>query len=728
MIDRLTDALGRHSRIVLTITAVAMATAVIGFFRLDIDTDFGVFMPPSSPYLETMEEMRDSFGDGDQLVVLVDVGPDDAALGDLPAIAERLDAIEGVADTGLPAPADVLELPPEERAEAIEELAHVTGEGLVAEHEGARYTVLRVLLSGDRNPRDVIEGVENVFAESSLPVVISGEPYLQSQVFSYVVRILLTIPALVIALMLAVFRLRIGSWRATILSLIPAIVGGVLTLGGIAWFRGTISIVSVLVPIFVIVLGSADGLHITSHVMDSLGAGASNRDAVRDTLAAVGGPVIMTTLTTMAGFLSLLMINSGAIRELGVMAAIGVLIAGIATWLIMPTVLLHRKPLPAARNRRHGVIDRLIPRLRGWPSILLAAALLAVSIPGTLLLRANFSMIDLYKPSTEVRRNIDLTAEVLGGSIPISVAFEAPDRIDTDVANAVLDLQDEAGVRGIAGASLSAYAIIRSMWSASSENDGYPERAVVARTMLTRLRLQNPELVESFFAEDGTARAVFFLSDLDDTTLASFLDLAREVGDRHGVELQPTGSAFVIKEMNDQIIGQQAWSLAVALVIVVVLTSLTQRSLRLGLAAATPIVVTLVTLFGLMGYAGIDMSITTGIMSGLTVGVGIDYAIHYVALLRRERRRGTPDPNGAALSYVGTPILANALGLAVGFTALLISPLRMHTTLTVLIWTTMTASAILSLTLLPTITERPTAAVRRSTAGDAPQEDARAST
>ena len=178
--------------------------------------------------------------------------------------------------------------------------------------------------------------------------------------------------------------------------------------------------------------------------MDGLGAGASNRDAVRDTLAAVGGPVIMTTLTTMAGFLSLLMINSGAIREL-------------------------------------GVIDRLIPRLRGWPSILLAAALLAVFIPGTLLLRANFSMIDLYKPSTEVRPNIDLTAEVLGGSIPISVAFEAPDRIDTEVANAVLELQDEAEARGIAGASLSAYAIIRSMWSASSENDGYPERAAVAR-------------------------------------------------------------------------------------------------------------------------------------------------------------------------------------------------------------------------------------------------------
>ncbi|MFW5745186.1 MAG: efflux RND transporter permease subunit [Spirochaetota bacterium] len=730
MIDRLTDALSRHGRIVLAITAAVMTLAAIGFFRLDVTTEFDVFMPPSSTYLDAMEEMRASFGDGDQLVVLVDVGVDDDALGDLPSIAERLGAIEGVASARLPAPPDVLGLPPAERSAAVEELVHLTGGTLVAEHEGARYTVVRVLLSGDRSPRKVIADVEETFAAASLPIVVSGEPYLQSEVFSYVVRILLTIPALVIVLMLAVFRLRIGSWRATILSLIPAVVGGVLTLGGIAWFRGTISIVSVLVPIFVIVLGSADGLHITSHVMDSLGAGASNRDAVRDTLSAVGGPVIMTTLTTMAGFLSLLMINSGAIRELGVMAAIGVLIAGVATWLIMPTVLLHRKTLPKAPKQRRGLIDRLIPRLRGWPSILLAVGMLAVFIPGALLLRANFSMIDLYKPSSEVRRNIELTAAVLGGSIPLSVVFEAPDRTDPDVANAVLELQDEAEARGIAGTTLSAYTIIRAMWNEASEADadGYPERAVVARTMLTRLRLQNPEIVETFFADDGSARAVFFLSDLDDRTLASFLELAREVGDRHGVELQPVGSAFVIKEMNDQIIGQQAWSLAVALIAVVVLTGLTQRSLSLGLAAAAPIVVTLVTLFGVMGYAGIDLSITTGIMSGLTVGVGIDYAIHYISLLRRERRRGAPDPNGSALGYVGTPVLANALGLAVGFTALVISPLRLHTTLTILIWTTMMASAVLSLTLLPTITGGRRVAARAATVRDASPEDAPAST
>jgi uncharacterized protein len=105
-----------------------------------------------------------------------------------------------------------------------------------------------------------------------------------------------------------------------------------------------------------------------------------------------------------------------------------------------------------------------------------------------------------------------------------------------------------------------------------------------------------------------------------------------------------------------------------------------------------------------MGYAGIDLSIITGIMSGLTIGVGIDYAIHYVSLLKQARQRGDERPSDTALRYVATPVLANALGLAIGFTAMLFSPLQIHVTLSILMWVTMVASAFLSLTFLPTIT------------------------
>ena len=313
-------------------------------------------------------------------------------------------------------------------------------------------------------------------------------------------------------------------------------------------------------------------------------------------------------------------------------------------------------------------------------------------------------MIDVYKPGTSVHRSIEKTTEVLGGSIPIYVVFPAEKEMDPDLANAVLRLQDLSENAGLAGQSLSAYGIVRNLWEYISGNEGYPDNVAIAKTLVTRIKRSNRGFMETFFADDGTGRAVFFLKDLDDTTLQGFQDLTTEIARETGIQLQPVGTSFVMKEMNDQIIPQQLASLGLAALLVFLLTALTQRSIWLGLASTTPIIITLVVLYGVMGYARIDLSIITGIMSGLTIGVGIDYAIHYVSLLKQARKRGDDAPSETALSFVATPVLANALGLAIGFTAMLFSPLQIHVTLSILMWVTMITSAVLSLTFLPTIT------------------------
>jgi predicted RND superfamily exporter protein len=77
-----------------------------------------------------------------------------------------------------------------------------------------------------------------------------------------------------------------------------------------------------------------------------------------------------------------------------------------------------------------------------------------------------------------------------------------------------------------------------------------------------------------------------------------------------------------------------------------------------------------------------------------------------VSLFRYARDRKEKDPATSALDYVATPVLANAIGLSIGFTAMVFSPLRVHLILSVLMWVTMVLSAGLTLTLLPTILGR----------------------
>ncbi len=700
------DNLTRRGKVNLAVTAVCMAVSVIGILRLSIVTEFSVFMSTHSEYIDTAKEMSSAFGDSDQILIVAEVEDNIKSLRSLPALVSKFRDIDGVSSVEGPIPDSMAHLDDAAFSRSLETLKQMSGGALLNEYDGALWATIRLMLAEDASPRPIVRSIQRVADMEGINFLLSGEPYLEAEVFSYILKILIFLPPIAIVLMLGVFRLRIGNFKATILSMVPAIIGAALTLGTVGWILGSVSILSVLVPIFIIVLGSADGLHVTSHVMDRLAAGSGNREAVRETMAAVGVPIIMTTITTMAGFLSMLLIDSPAIRQMGLIAAGGILVAGLATWLVLPVLLLHLKPLAPRRKSRTGMLAGGISSLRGWPAIVIAVVLICGFIPGALRLKASFSIVDMYKPGTAVRKNIDKVSQILGGSIPVYAVFEAEDPYDPVVANAVLDFQQKAEESGVAGNSVSAYKIIARAAAAIGGNETYPSSPAAAKMIAKGIAAANPTFLNTFISPSGLCRAVFFLPNLENETLDSFIEMARKSSGSSGVDIRPAGTAFAMKTMNDKIIKQQMRSLLLAAALVFLLSALTQKSVALGLAAVTPILITLLGLFGTMGYVRIELSVMTGIMSGLTVGVGIDYAIHYVSLFRYARDRGEADPAISALDYVATPILANAIGLAVGFTAMVFSPLRIHVILSVLMWVTMVLSAGLTLTLLPTILGR----------------------
>ncbi len=97
----------------------------------------------------------------------------------------------------------------------------------------------------------------------------------------------------------------------------------------------------------------------------------------------------------------------------------------------------------------------------------------------------------------------------------------------------------------------------------------------------------------------------------------------------------------------------------------------------------------------------INLSVVTATMAGITIGVGIDYAIHYSTLFRYHEKMKSDEPHVRAFEDTSKPIIANILGLALGLTVMNLSPLMIHTYLSLIMWTTMLASSSLSLTILP---------------------------
>ena len=115
--------------------------------------------------------------------------------------------------------------------------------------------------------------------------------------------------------------------------------------------------------------------------------------------------------------------------------------------------------------------------------------------------------------------------------------------------------------------------------------------------------------------------------------------------------------------------------------------------------------VTVVAIYGVMGMTGIPLNITTVIIFSISIGVGIDYAVHYSSVYKMYLNETKDSPKSAQLAFknVSRPVIANALGISLGLSVLMLSPLTIHLNVSILMWVGMIVSVFVTLTFLPFI-------------------------
>jgi predicted RND superfamily exporter protein len=153
------------------------------------------------------------------------------------------------------------------------------------------------------------------------------------------------------------------------------------------------------------------------------------------------------------------------------------------------------------------------------------------------------------------------------------------------------------------------------------------------------------------------------------------------------------------------VLRAQVGSLIAAFALVAIMLFAAYRRVRETLASLVPIALTVATLLAFIAASGIHLHMVTAVASSIVIGVGIDYAIHLVAAIDNAR----PDGDGFVLRAVdkaGRPIVANALGIALGMTALWLSPFRVHPQISMIMWVSMITAAVTALVVIPALTDR----------------------
>jgi predicted RND superfamily exporter protein len=549
---------------------------------------------------------------------------------------------------------------------------------------------------------------------------------------------------------------------------IGVVVGATLwTMGGMGWVGLAMTHSTEALPIMLIAIGVADGVHIVQAYMIRVRS-MERREAVIATMDDLRWPVIMTSVTSAAGFLALNTSGVRSIMILGGLTAFGIFVALLfslsfvpALLVLLPTPKKHRVKQEAPKA---SALQRL---LMAWGELLVGhkamatagiLALVGLSVWGATQVQVETSVNENFPEDNPIRIAGEFFNDHFAGVTNLQVVFEGEPGTVKDPAFLGLVQEFQAWADGLdqVGGSSSIVPMLTSMNRVMHAGDPAYDRLPAATEIEQGIDYQldeqgneievpvtrevaGAEVIAGYFSllemsgEPGDL-ANFVTDDFGSAKVTVFLksdrkkDMDRIVAevrgwlDEHqaaagtGARVEMTGMAVLMLAVNDLITKGQSVSILVSLLLVFLLTSLQFRSGMLGLCNTLPLFVALFFNFGLMGLFGLDINLMTMGVASMAIGVGVDYGIHFVHRYRDDFGR-VGEPVAAlrhTMGEAGVAIFMNALAVAGGFLVLLLASFNGVRTMGLLISLIMAFSALGALTILPLIFAglRPRAAER----------------
>lgn len=731
MYNKFANFVAKNRKKILGIVIIFNLLSIFSLFFLKLNTDFKLFMPDKSPSKKIYDEVRKYFKDEGQSIIVINTKQskiDKNLIKELVNVQEFLQNNSKASEVNGATTILENESNPIFNKNNIDKINISLYEKFIQfmgdlsplkKYNNDYYAIFTLIPQINRKIDYKI--IEKYFKDKNLTFHITGDDYLQYKLIDYIIRIILTIPPFAIILIFLVFSIQIGAKKATLLSVLPAGIAALWTLGLLTLMYRELSIITLLAPIFTIVIGSADGLHYMSHYLDRIEEGKTPVDSVSSTLKMVGIPMILTTVTSAAGFLSLLVFKTKSITQLAISASIGIILAGFATWTILPSITTN--DLKINRKKKKNFYINFIKKLSGAPIIIIAIILFVGFLPGIKFIKTDFNELSLFKKSTEPYKGLEIIQKVNNGAMPFEILIKTDkDIYSMNIAKKVFKMEQDLKNKELITKSISIYNIIslynslggisfllnpektldniiskNSKFNYESNYPTLPFQITFIKNFIKK-SFSEKQLNSLVNEEQNVARIFIFPKNFNNESLSEIKDL---VSNYRTKEFQSyvTSIQYLMKDLNDNIKTNQLKSVILITLFIFIILLIYFKKFLPAFLSTIPVLMSVIAVFGFMGYASIPLSIITSIMMGITIGVGIDYAIHFTSVYMHYKNSGETSEiaSNNAFDYTSTPIVANALGLAIGLTAMSLSPFIIHVYLTEIMWIGMTTSSIFTL-------------------------------
>lgn len=709
-LERYAHFLGRWPWLVLTVVSIITLLLGSGIGKLHTVFDFESNLPANHPFVQIDTQIRRQFGGRNSIILAIVPRDGDAwqphvlkVVHEVTLVALRLPDVIAQNVVSLAAPSvrrvsdddgllsvDYLMRDPPTSAAEVAQLRKWVDDDpqlrgmLVTPDNKAAIVVLDFWggsLAQDLAHRAL--ALADPYRDQPLDFYFTGEPIVSLTDAEQTAELSRRVPVTfaVIAIMLLV------SFRSVQGMFVPMLTATLSTVWGLGLMGHTgiaIDGWNAMVPILLIAVAAAHSAQMLKRYTEEVARLGNNRDAVVESTVRMGPVMVTAGAVAALGFASLALFGVPAIRNFGLSCAYGIASAVILEMTFIPAL---RSVLPAPRRLpgKGGLTDRFLAMLergilkqKGRPIIVATAIALALAVAGALQVRTYGSTREYLAKGGLPRTHLEEIEKHFPATVTMTILYEGESGSAKTVAlmQHMAALQQEMASDPLVWRTASLADLAKTLNKTFNGQDPAAYRIPDDQELLAQLlflgdspaferftdRSQSKALVLAYLYTDDSARVGPLMQRVE----RWLADHPPPAGMR---VLVAGGTGPTILAVNEHTMHGKLLNMLVVVLTIWAVSSLMLRSPLAGLYVILPIVITIVLLFGLIGWTGIRLDMGSASVIAMAAGVGADYAIYFLYRMREERAHTTGDVEAlsAALRTSGRAVIFVAASIGAGF-------------------------------------------------------------
>ena len=593
-------------------------------------------------------------------------------------------------------------------------------------------------------------------------IFLGGPDMITADMITFIKSDLTVFGAGILVFIIATLALIFRRIRFVVLPLITCALCLVIILGFLSWIDWRLTVISSNFVLLLLIITLALTIHLIVRYreLQSNNPESNQHELVSQTVISMAKPCLYTVLTTIVAFTSLVVSDIRPVIDFGWMMTMGISLALVIAFITIPAgmVLLGKGSHTSLKDNSSAFTAKFawLTEHYGTLILLTALSLAALSAYGISKLEVENRFIDYFRSDTEIYRGMETIDTALGGTTPLDIIIQAP-VFDEPAINDVEEFEstdddysldddyafeDEYGDMEEELAQDDASGLTESYWFSSTGLadleklqtfiDAQPEVGkvnslvqlyVVARDLSNRdlndleIAIMRQNLSDEIYQQ---MVAPYLLEDIDEARIqlrametggqlrrAELLEKIHQYAiDEVGIapkNIRFTGILVLYNNMLQSLYKSQIVTLGAVFIGIMIMFLVLFQSVKISIIAILPNFLAAGIVLGSMGIFGIPLDMMTITIAAITVGIGVDHAIHY---LTRFKREFSLDSNyiGAmhrAHASIGQALFYTSITIIAGFSILALSNFIPSVYFGLLTGLAMLAALLGSMTLLP---------------------------